>query len=209
VAAIVAVREIRRTLQAIGSAGGEARYQAVDVSDASAVAEAVAQARASWGSITGVIHGAGALADKLIADKTDAQFAKVFRTKVVGLRALLDATVDDELAFLLLFSSVAGHSGNQGQADYAMANEVLNKVAALEQRRRGPRCLVRALGWGPWDGGMVDASVRAHFAGMGVPLIPIDVGARLMRDELCAAGDAEVVIGGAVLDTAWPSRPCR
>jgi malonyl CoA-acyl carrier protein transacylase len=198
VAAIVAVREIRRTLQAIGSAGGEARYQAVDVSDASAVAEAVAQARASWGSITGVIHGAGALADKLIADKTDAQFAKVFRTKVVGLRSLLDATVDDELAFLLLFSSVAGHSGNQGQADYAMANEVLNKVAALEQRRRGPRCLVRALGWGPWDGGMVDASVRARFAGVGVPLIPIDVGARLMRDELCAAGDAEVMIGGAV-----------
>ena len=198
VAAILAVREIRRTLQAIGSAGGEARYLAVDVSDARAVAEAVAPARASWGSITGVIHGAGALADKLIADKTDAQFAKVFRTKVVGLHALLDATVDDELAFLLLFSSVAGHSGNQGQADYAMANEVLNKVAALEQRRRGPRCLVRALGWGPWDGGMVDASVRARFAGMGVPLIPIDVGARLMRDELCAVGDAEVVIGGAV-----------
>ena len=198
VAAIMAVREIRRTLQAIGRAGGEARYVAVDVSDASAVTAAVAQARASWGAITGVIHGAGALADRLIADKTDAQFAKVFRTKVVGLRALLDATVDDELAFLLLFSSVAGHSGNQGQADYAMANEVLNKVAALEQRRRGPRCLVRALGWGPWDGGMVDASVRARFAGMGVPLIPIDVGARLMRDELCAVGDAEVVIGGAV-----------
>jgi hypothetical protein len=198
VAAILAVREIRRTLQAIGSAGGEARYVAVDISDASAVTEAVAQARVAWGPITGVIHGAGALADKLIADKTDAQFAKVFRTKVVGLRALLDATVDDELAFMLFFSSVAAHSGNQGQADYAMANEVLNKVAALEQRRRGPRCLVRALGWGPWDGGMVDASVRARFADMGVPLIPIEAGARLMRDELCAAGDAEVVIGAGV-----------
>ena len=198
VAAIMAVREIRRTLQAIGSAGGEVRYVTVDISDTSAVTEAVAQARASWGSITGVIHGAGALADKLIADKTDAQFTKVFRTKVVGLRALLDATVDDELAFLLLFSSVAAHSGNQGQADYAMANEVLNKVAALEQRRRGPRCLVRALGWGPWDGGMVDAGLRARFAGMGVPLISLADGARLMRDELCATGDAEVVIGGAV-----------
>jgi len=211
VAAVLAVREIRRTLQAIGSAGGEARYVSVDVSDAGAVAEAVAQARTSWGSITGVIHGAGALADKFIADKTDAQFAKVFRTKVVGLRSLLDATVDDELAFLLLFSSVAAHSGNQGQADYAMANEVLNKVAALEQRRRGPRCLVRALGWGPWDGGMVDASVRARFAAMGVPLIPIETGARLMRDELCAAGDAEVVIGGAVSGhgLAEPATPLK
>jgi len=75
---------------------------------------------------------------------------------------------------------------------------VLNKVATLEQRRRGPRCLVRALGWGPWDGGMVDVGVRARFASMGVPLIPLAEGARLMRDELCAAGDAEVVIGGAV-----------
>jgi len=33
---------------------------------------------------------------------------------------------------------------------------------------------------------------------MGVPLIPIEAGARLMRDELCAAGDAEVVIGAGV-----------
>jgi len=198
VAAVLAVREIRRTLQAVGSAGGEARYVSVDISDSSLVTEAVAQARASWGCITGVIHGAGALADKLIADKTDAQFAKVFRTKVVGLRALLDATIDDQLAFLLLFSSVAAHSGNPGQADYAMANEVLNKVAALEQRRRGPRCLVRALGWGPWDGGMVDAGVRARFAALGVPLIPVEVGARLLRDELCATGDAEIMIGGPV-----------
>jgi hypothetical protein len=197
VATILAGREIRRTLQAIGSAGGEARYIAVDVSDGGAVNAAVAQARSTWGHVTGVIHGAGALADKLIADKTDAQFAKVFRAKVVGLRALLDATMDDELAFVLLFSSVAAHSGNQGQADYAMANEVLNKVAALEQRRRGPRCLVRALGWGPWDGGMVDAGLRARFAAMGVSLIPVQAGSRILRDELCAVGDSEVVIGGS------------
>jgi acyl transferase domain-containing protein len=197
VSSILAGREIHRTLQAIGSAGGEARYVPLDVSDGGAVNAAVAQVRGTWGHITGVIHGAGALADKLITDKTDAQFAKVFRTKVVGLRALLDATMDDDLAFVLLFSSVAAHSGNQGQADYAMANEVLNKVAALEQRRRGPRCLVRALGWGPWDGGMVDAGLRARFAAMGVSLIPVEAGSRILREELCAAGETEVVIGGS------------
>ncbi len=196
VASILACREIRRTLQAIGQAGGEARYLAVDISDAAAVHAAVAQARATWGHVTGVIHGAGALADKLIADKTDAQFNKVFRTKVAGLRALLDATKDDELAFLLLFSSVAAHTGNPGQADYAMANEVLNKVAALEQRRRGSRTLVRALGWGPWDGGMVDAGLRARFAAMGVPLIPLATGARMLLDELRGGDESQVVIGG-------------
>lgn len=205
VASILAVREIRRTLEAIAGAGGEARYAAVDVTESAAVAAAVAQVRSSWGHITGVIHGAGALADKLIADKTDAQFNRVFRTKVVGLRALLDATFDDELAFLLLFSSVAARSGNPGQADYAMANEVLNKVAALETRRRGARCLVRALGWGPWDGGMVDDGLRARFASRGVALIPVDAGARLLREELSTASSEIEVVVGSALDAAAAS----
>jgi malonyl CoA-acyl carrier protein transacylase len=209
VASILAVREIRRTLDTIAAVGGEARYAAVDVTESAAVATAVAQVRTSWGHITGVIHGAGALADKLIADKTDAQFNRVFRTKVVGLRALLDATLDDELAFLLLFSSVAARSGNPGQADYAMANEVLNKVAALETRRRGARCLVRALGWGPWDGGMVDDGLRARFASRGVALIPVDAGACLLREELSTASSEIEVVVGSALDAAAASEAPR
>ena len=44
-----------------------------------------------------------------------------------------------------------------------MANEVLNKVAAAEARRRGRGCLVRAINWGPWDGGMVGPALKARF----------------------------------------------
>ncbi len=73
------------------------------------------------------------LADKLIVDKTPAQFDRVFDTKVVGLRNLLAATSDDPLKVLCLFSSVAARTGNVGQVDYAMANEVLNKVAISER----------------------------------------------------------------------------
>ena len=36
---------------------------------------------------------------------------------------------------------------NPGQADYAMANEVLNKVAEAEAVRRGPGCPVKSIGW--------------------------------------------------------------
>jgi acyl transferase domain-containing protein len=198
-AGIRAGREIRRTLAAIRAAGGEPRYQAVDVTDAGAVASAVAEARAAWGPVTGVVHGAGVLADKLIGEKTDAQFDLVFGTKVLGMHALLEATRQDDLRFLLLFSSIAARLGNPGQADYAMANEVLNKVAALEQQRRGSRCLVRALGWGPWNGGMVDEGLRRHFADKGLPLIPVPAGARQCRDELAAgAGQGlEVVVAAS------------
>jgi len=194
-ASIRAGREIRRTLAAVEAAGAQARYAAVDVADGTAVTAVLQEVRSQWGPITGVVHGAGVLADKLIADKTDAQFDFVLHAKIDGLRALLDATRCDELSFVLLWSSVAAWAGNQGQADYAMANEVLNKVAALEQRRRGPSCLVRALGWGPWDAGMVDDGLRARFAALGVPLIRVAEGARLFLDELAAGtgSDTEVL----------------
>src|SRR6185295_9026995 len=103
------------------------------------------------GPITAIVHGAGVLADKRIADKDEAQFDRVFDTKVAGLRALLAATADDPLAAVCLFSSVAARTGNPGQCDYAMANEVLNLVACAERARRGTACTVRAIGWAPWE----------------------------------------------------------
>jgi hypothetical protein len=56
-------------------------------------------------------------------------FQRVFGAKIGGLRSLLAATADDPLNVICLFSSVAARTGNAGQADYAMANEVLNRVA--------------------------------------------------------------------------------
>ncbi len=191
-------REIRSTIAAIESAGGAARYVALDVTDHDAVRDAVATVRKDWGPVTGVVHGAGVLADKLISEKTDAQFDRVLQTKLAGLHALLSATRGDDLAFLTLFSSVAARSGNLGQADYAMANEILNRVAIVEQRKRGATCVVRSLGWGPWDGGMVDDGLRARFATLGVPLIPVSDGARAFVNDLCSPGsDVDVVVGGA------------
>ena len=127
---------------------------------------AVDEVRGAWGPISGVIHAAGVVADRRIGDKTHEQFDAVFETKVKGLRALLEATRPDPLRWILLFSSVAARLGNAGQSDYAMANEVLNKVAAFEAQQR-PDCTVRSLCWGPWESGMVTPSLRrcAHLLG--------------------------------------------
>jgi NADP-dependent 3-hydroxy acid dehydrogenase YdfG len=191
---ILAAREVRATLAGLVQAGVTARYAAVDITDRSAVGRELARTRAEWGPITGLIQGAGVLADKRIDAKTDAQFERVFATKVAGLEALLAATADDPLDLLLLFSSVAARFGNEGQCDYAMANEVLNQVALAEQRRR-PACRVRSLGWGPWAAGMVTAAHAAHFREAGVPLIPVEAGARAFVTELSTAdGPAQVLL---------------
>jgi acyl transferase domain-containing protein/NADP-dependent 3-hydroxy acid dehydrogenase YdfG len=202
VAAIQANREIRATLAAISVVGAPARYLSCDVQDAEQVRAALDVVRCEWGPITGVVHGAGVLADKLIADKTPEQFQRVFDTKVLGLRALLEATSGDPLSLIVLFSSVTARTGNNGQADYAMANEILNKVAAAERRRR--RVVVKSIGWGPWEGGMVNPALRARFEEKGLRLIPLTAGARAFAEEIGASADeVEVVVGG----TQWPALP--
>ena len=193
---ILAAREVRVTIDALRGAGAECRYEAVDIRDGNALARALVEARAAFGPITALVHGAGRIADKLLADKTDAQFDLVHETKVGGLRALLAATAGDPLRLIALFASVTGRRGNPGQCDYAAANETLVAAGAQEARRRDGACAVLALDWGPWAGGMVTPALRAHFQSLGAGLIPIDDGAELFAAEAlrAAPGFSEILV---------------
>jgi KR domain-containing protein len=191
---ILDCRAIRQNVARLEAAGAEVSYRAVDVREAVAVKAAIDDIRQHWGPIRGIVHGAGVLADALLASQTDEQFDQVFRTKVDGLRHLLLATRDDPIELLLFFSSVAGRFGNSGQAAYAMANEVLSAVAAGERGRRGPRCLVRSLAWGPWAGGMVTPALGRLFEKAGVRLLALEDGAATFGREVESADDCAQVI---------------
>lgn len=175
----IAQREIRATVDAVQQAGAQARYIAVDVTDHDAVAAALAPLR---DRITGVVHGAGVLADAHLTDKTGDEIHRVFRTKLTGLRTVLDATDPDALRHLVLFTSVAGLLGNAGQADYAAANEALCRLAA-SWKRQHPGCHVTAIDWGAWDGGMVTPQLREVFHSRGVRLLEPEVGAQAFVEQ--------------------------
>ncbi|MBJ6750283.1 type I polyketide synthase [Geomonas anaerohicana] len=189
---VVAGRELRETLTAIAATGAEAIYRSVDIRDQSAMELLLGEIRRAHGPIRGVVHGAGVLADRLIVDKTPEQFEQVYSTKVHGLRALLHATRNDDLKFVALFSSSTGRFGRVGQVDYAVANEVLNKTAQAEARRRtGCRCV--SINWGPWDGGMVTPALKKVFAAEGIGVIGLAEGGEFLAREISAA-DAPVEI---------------
>lgn len=189
---ILARREILETIDALESKGALVKYIEVDVQDEAELRSRLAEVRREWGPVCGIIHAAGVIADKPIVEKSPEQFSKVFRTKVEGLRALLKATEDDPLRLICLFSSVAARAGNVGQSDYAMGNEVLNRVARSDAIRRRD-CRVKSIGWGAWDGGMVTPELRRHFEQHGVPLIPVELGARHFVHEL-SLPEPEVVV---------------
>ena len=200
VSSILNMREVRSNLAQLESTGSTVLYLPTDIADKSSVAGSVAQAREAFGPITTLVHAAGVLADKEIQLKTDGQFQSVFNTKVIGLRNLLSATTADPLTQLVCFSSVAARVGNKGQVDYAMANEVLNRVCQQEKAQRGDGFIAKSIGWGPWAGGMVDPSLAGHFRAQGVELIPLDDGAKLFADELEGRNGecVEIVYGGGI-----------
>lgn len=210
---LMAQREIRRTLSRLAALGVEAIYESVDIRDAAAVAAAVDTARKRFGPVRGVVHGAGVLADRLIEDLNGDDVRQVMGTKVDGLRNLLAAVGNDPLARLAVFSSSTARFGRKGQAAYAAANEVLNKMAQRESRRR-TKCRVRSLNWGPWDGGMVTPALKRQFDAEGIRVIPLAAGARELVAELAEAPsprEVEVVVLGegsaAVIEPA--EKPAR
>jgi len=192
-------RQIARTLESIRRAGSAAFYHRVDVRDPESVAAVAARVQKEIGPVRVLIHAAGVLQDRLIVDKTADQFETVFSTKVDGLLALLQAVECSQLQHLVLFSSVAGRCGNRGQADYAMANEALNKIGR-QLAADSPQTRVRSINWGPWDGGMVQPSLRREFERRGVSLIPVDQGSdHLIREMAAAEADVEIVVGSTRL----------
>jgi acyl transferase domain-containing protein len=182
---ILANREIKQTLEAINAAGGLAEYICADVTDSDNVVAAVSPVTDLWGDITGIIHGAGVLADKFIEQKTLADFDAVYNTKIEGLLSLLACCQQDKLQQFVLFSSAAGFYGNAGQSDYAIANDILNKTA-YRFKALHPAAQVLSFNWGPWDGGMVTADLKRMFTERGVYIIPLDAGAQLFVNELGA-----------------------
>ena len=180
---LMANREIRQTLDDVARTAGHVEYRAVDVRDGAAVEDILADVRAKLGPITGLVHGAGVLADQLIENKTEEQFSRVFGTKVAGMTALLSALDVEALKLVVFFSSSTARFGRKGQVDYAVANEVLNKTA-WRLAARIPSARVVSVGWGPWDGGMVTPALAKVFRDEGVGLIDLQEGSRALVDEI-------------------------
>ncbi|MEL7192532.1 MAG: SDR family NAD(P)-dependent oxidoreductase [Bacteroidota bacterium] len=196
---IVAKKEIEETIQQIQAHGGEVTYVQGDVTKISSFRQELDAAVTELGAITGIIHGAGRLADKYIQDKSDADFENVLSIKLDGLLSLLGTANLNKLDHLILFSSVAGFYGNVGQTDYAIANEILSKAAHLFKTNH-PKTHVSAINWGAWDSGMVSGELKAQFEAAGIKLVNSAGGPAMLVNELSKeySDQPQTIIGGTL-----------
>ncbi|MFD0683588.1 type I polyketide synthase [Actinomadura fibrosa] len=147
-------------------------------------AERLVAAAAEGGArLRGVVHGAGAIDDRLIADLGAEDLHRVWTAKVEGARRLSEATWDADLDFFVTHSSAAALLGSPGQAAYASANAAIDALMAWRRAHGRPGTTIN---WGTWSevGGAADTAVTVID-----PISPAE-GAEAL-EALLAAGRAE------------------
>lgn len=197
--AVLAAREMRSNLEDFNQRGATVEYCAVDVTNEDDMHHLLSDVYQRYGRIDGVVHGAGIIEDKLLADKKSDSWTRVVETKVIGLLILQKYLHAESLRFFTVFSSVAGRYGNSGQSDYATANEIMNRLCCQLSMNWNNQVNVVAFCWGPWGqtkfgAGMVTAETEAKFAENGVRLVTAETGRQLFNDEIIRINHSEVEI---------------
>ncbi|NMC71597.1 MAG: SDR family NAD(P)-dependent oxidoreductase, partial [Myxococcales bacterium] len=193
-------------LQAYRAAGcSDLCYESCDLADGPAVRRALDAVRARFGRIDVVVHGAGAEESRPLAAKPPAGFDRVFRGKALGALHLWHALRDRPPASFVVFSSVAGRFGNEGQTDYAAANETSARLVG-EILSSGLPTRPLAIAWTGWDaiGMAVAGGMKTILLERGVDLLPPEVGVPLAADLILRGAAGEVVVCGALGALARP-----
>ncbi len=187
--------ELARNLERIAAAKVTVRYRAADVTDRQAVREAVRALEADLGPVTALIHGAGTNTPRLIESLDERAFLATVAPKVAGVRNVLEALDPKRLRLLIAFGSIIARTGLRGEADYAVANEWLARIAE-EWQAEHPHCRCVALEYSVWSGlGMGERLGRMEaLAREGVTAIPPDRGTAMLRRLLTRPLPAVAVV---------------
>ena len=145
----VAVNYARRSdaasevVETIRAAGGEAVAIGADVSDADAVSRLFDEVKHSLGAVEVLVNNAGITRDALLARMSPEQFDEVvavnLRSAYLCTRAALRGMLRARWGRVICISSVAGVSGNPGQANYAASKAGLIGFAKSVAREVGSR----------------------------------------------------------------------
>jgi NAD(P)-dependent dehydrogenase (short-subunit alcohol dehydrogenase family) len=185
-------------VRAVEAAGGTVRYHHVNLLDGPAVEAAMAAVAATSGKVDVLLHAGGLEISRRLPDKQPAEFDLVFDVKADGWFNLLHGLGDTPIGSTVVFSSVAGRFGNNGQPDYAAANDLLCKFTSSFKTTR-PDTLGVAIDWTAWgDIGMATrGSIPTVMKAVGIDMLPAAAGIPIVRREVTLrATSGEVVIGG-------------
>ncbi len=187
-------------VQSVEAAGGTVHYHSVDLTDAGAVEAAIGAVRDTSGRIDVLLHAAGLEISRNLPEKEPREYDLVFDVKSDGWFNVFHAAQDMPISATVVFSSVAGRFGNQGQTDYSAANDLLCKITSSFRRDR-PETRALAFDWTAWGGiGMATrGSIPKIMEMAGVQMLPPEAGVAWIRRELTSSHfTGEVIVAGVL-----------
>ncbi|MFG1800886.1 type I polyketide synthase [Micromonospora carbonacea] len=158
-----------RVVRDLEALGVTVHSVALDIGDAERAAALLDTDGLGLPPIRGVVHAAGVLDNRMLADVDEESVRTVLRPKVAGAWTLHELFPPGTLDFLVFFSSCGQLLGLPGQSTYGPANVFLDALAAFRQATDGDVTL--SLGWTSWRSkGMsvnevVDLELRARGVG--------------------------------------------
>jgi len=176
------------------SAGAAPLYLQADVTDAAALARAVAEAEARQGPVTGAIHAALVMADRAIRNMGRDDFLAAFEVKRLGLHHLCEALRGRRLRWLCVFSSVNAFAANAGQSNYVAGCAVKDALGLAFAGQAG--FPVRVVNWGYWGevGRVATEDYRKRMARIGVNAIGTEEGLDALEKILAGAAPQVLAI---------------
>jgi len=118
-------------LGALRASGARVVLERCDTSVEQDVEAMLERVRTQHGPLRVVVHAAGVLSDKILAEQGSESMRQVWAPKADGAWFLHKHTVkqDRVLRAFVLYASVASAFGNMGQANYSAANSYLDELA--------------------------------------------------------------------------------
>lgn len=168
--------DIEQKIEALAQLGPAPSYIAADATDAASLEQAAKTILNTYPAIHGVVHSAIVLHDQSIARMDEPTFLASLRAKVDVSVNMDKAFGNEELDFMLFFSSIVSFVKSPGQSNYAAGCTFKDSFAhELQQRRPYP---VRIMNWGYWGGvGIVaDETYKKLMAQVGIGSIEAQEG---------------------------------
>jgi acyl transferase domain-containing protein/acyl-CoA synthetase (AMP-forming)/AMP-acid ligase II/acyl carrier protein len=119
-----------------------------DIANTNQLAQVLTQIELELPPLRGVVHCAGVICDRTIAQQDWHSFQQVLAPKVQGAWNLHHLTQKYDLESFILFSSASSLIGSAGQANYCAANAFLD---ALAHARRTLGLPAISINWGAWS----------------------------------------------------------
>ena len=145
-------------IQKLQTSGSEVFYLQADVCDATAMRAGLAQAKARFGAIDGVIHAAGVSATGTVIENDRQAFIDVLAPKVQGVQVLDRELAGEDLKFVCYFSSSSAILGDFGSCSYSIGNRFLMAYGAARHElmslpEQASPCVV--INWPLWRDGLM------------------------------------------------------